>query len=662
MVHPDDTSSTNQEATPTVNAVIRNTWAPLRDISQFRRYVSRVSVTIRTKGWSRQSTRRILYRVGAHFLNANEVFRPFTANGPCVPQQFCLNRSFLASLERQTGNLRGRQGLEYCDLSAVAQALGRAVGFFTNTGQLDCDMIRAGAPVNIVSSAIPQYPVSSTNCVFIPRHLDPETGEHVFAVLAAAVNSCNVSVVTDYIRIDSNNDVVFEQPMGPDCFQAVWTALKILLWMAKQCMAGQAIAVAFCSGLHDALDVVSHTTDGLIVGDILRAIKYAPPRGTICMDGWRDYNGLANFSPAPNMAEVATVVDSIALVTAAQSSRADPLVKLGAQFYPSIFVVNKPTPPGEEERKFLATAQLCNLVFRSQKWSAKYAELLAAALCVQGGEHLGSEALRSGVCNIQANGKGCIAFRSIAPWYWIEPTTLFEERSDDIPADKGGYGIICGMNCPTFMPFYEKVSKTYETDTHDLLRVRWCSARTTGIGVAGLGDDMGLVDIVPREMSEKSLVHVRGEGEILERMKSQSCLRDYLWTRGSCWLPAPAEMLYTAPYIGMVVYKRELDENGDEKRRTAFPVDEDGMDDESGVYLVALRPMNLTDGGAGMVHHEVNRNVTSAGLRLASLLLNPAQSRRPPFVSALMPITTELTPISEINGVEGTHFSQKERM
>lgn len=131
---------------------------------------------------------------------------------------------------------------------------------------------------------------------------------------------------------------------------------------------------------------------------------------------------------------------------------------------------------------------------------------------------------------------------------WIEPTTLFEGQPDDIPADKGGHGVICGTISPTFMPFYETVWITIQLDTHDLLQVRWCSARTSGIGIAGFDDDMRLADVVPREMSERSLVLVGGIDEFLEQMKSQSCLRNYYWTRGSPWLPASRNAVHYSVY------------------------------------------------------------------------------------------------------------------
>lgn len=90
--------------------------------------------------------------------------------------------------------------------------------------------------MSVTSLANKEQPVLNANCVFMPRQSDPTTGEHVSAVLAAAVNYCGAEVVTDY-KVDGNGAPITREPRVA-CFDTAWIAIRGLLRQCDQSGAG----------------------------------------------------------------------------------------------------------------------------------------------------------------------------------------------------------------------------------------------------------------------------------------------------------------------------------------------------------------------------------------------------------------------------------------
>lgn len=578
---------------PNANAIRCISWHGLQTTEQYRRYVARIVMTVKTDAWTRQINKKVLYRIGTRSCQAVHIFKRCNYEQSFTPQKFRLNTKICRELESIVKRYdKNYPSFAECDLSGVMHVLGRAVGYFQSGRYLTCEMIRCGQPVNISSLATLSKTELDGNSVFIPHQED----FILFTVLAAAVNANGVGVFTNYVYGDLNKVALSEEEEIADCFYAVWGAVRALFAMADASDAGAVMAAAFTSGLHSAVTVLSHTAEGGLVGDMLRNVGYARPRGAIYTKYAHRFTGLPELDEKRSFLQLGEVIDSVVLITAAQAARADPLVKRGNAWYPSVFYVKE----SKEKQSLLEIAekQLKNVALRGQKFCRNYAALLSATFEVSGGEGIAAEALCQGFGNIPAEGNPHACFRAIAPFYWIEPTTLFPRRDPQIVADLHGYGVLCGTKESAQMPFYELGADMVETDMEERIRIRWRSARTVGLVLAGLGKDNNQLEDVNLWSFGGSQMGLWGGGQD-RRMVLRSRLHEILWKHSDAMVPAPAECLYGSAFIDLRICKRRVDKDGEQTYRTQLPTREDGIGDDAGISMLATFPTWIAAGDGG---------------------------------------------------------------
>lgn len=650
---------------PTLRVIGRDVAEMIGTIDVYRRYVSNVHVSFENVREKFLDSKKIIYRVGARSIVAKTIFREYDPMRASVPQAWNANPAIVSEL---VGTLRKestlRSTFETCDLSGVMQVLGRAVAYYANTGTLNCNMMRSGKPINITTTALIDFPVPNNNSVFIPRTMAPEMSEGVFAVLAAAVNSFGVPVVTDRALVSNINAVMVNEPTDATAFHSCWLAARALLAMAHKSGAGGPMSVAFVAGIHDAMSVVAHTDEGGVVRDILRGVTYNKPRGFVWTIGWRDYAGLADLSPALSLVEAQSVVDSVALLTAAESARADPLVENNGKYYPSVFAAQHKyqysdieqtamVSGSDKERQSVrrntqrhyAKQQRSLLQMRGWQWCKLYATQLAKSLCTSGETELAAEALQNGMLSLTEDNRH-ICHAVIAPWYWIEPTTLIHERDASNMADIHGYGVIAPITGSYSMPVFEHVQDPVTNNLNEFIWTKWRSARTSGLVVSMLGRPASaLEDIAPRILDENGVICEGGNGLLAQRLHDKERLNSYLWKRGSCWVPAPAELLHTGPYIGFKLYKRRFDMEGDIVHATALPATEYEISGDLSVVLKASRPSPLRSGAMGDLPRSIRRLVNSGSRNLSGGGSGGGNhdTRRLSAGDDIMPITTGLS-------------------
>ncbi len=79
-----------------------------------------------------------------------------------------------------------------------------------------------------------------------------------------------------------------------------------------------------------------------------------------------------------------------------------------------------------------------------------------------------------------------LKFKSIAPWYWIEPTGTVYAESTDTPACSEGFGPLCSPNCPGRISMFSSCEVVESSAYGTGVVVDWCSARKHGMIIHSL--------------------------------------------------------------------------------------------------------------------------------------------------------------------------------
>ena len=176
-------------------------------------------------------------------------------------------------------------------------------------------------------------------------------------------------------------------------------------------------------------------------------------------------------------------VDGILLTSAGMVARCDPCVVIKGKIYPTVLsssrgVINQCSSQQGDIRDAVDISR--KIASTCSAFCSKYISAIATLFKTTGGEEVASSCLNS-LFGLNAGKEDRhLCYKTVAPWYWIEPTSLFKQRNDDFVSEKAGYGVIVGTKDQPFeMSAFEDM-KVHEGSSYYYLDCSFRSARVSG--------------------------------------------------------------------------------------------------------------------------------------------------------------------------------------
>ncbi|QLQ79076.1 hypothetical protein HG537_0B04240 [Torulaspora globosa] len=432
---------------------------------------------------------------------------------------------------------------EPMDLTGIVEQLAAAVAFYSWTGHLDTSIICGSEPVNIeaLGDVAP-----STSQVFIPRIVDTVMTFDVFSVIAAAANAYGTTVMTD-IFDNSNFEDVFDAHAAAACVDAI----NLIAGNYQVIGADSVVVYAVIRGVHRIVSVIGHTDEDGIMQDVLRCSGFNAPYGVI-------HSGTGNVVTLPRLVSLTqnaatNWVDSVALISAASVAHCDPCNVYNGSVYPTLITSGcNPedcTPvlgPGTSDDSREITSKL-------YQDFARFAETWAGAL----GKIFGMSGSRTApVVNHLINCSRLLAgqnirharYRSVAPFYWIEPTSLLPANAFGTTAEAEGFASLVTPGQEMTRPGFERIKKAGDMGSVIVYDVVMRSARTAALLTHLTRDSKdGLADMTVWEADPTYFANVGASPDagrtLYDRMLAREGFDSWMWTRGQCPIPAPSEFL-----------------------------------------------------------------------------------------------------------------------
>jgi len=525
------------------------------DDNTFRRYRAGVFAQYPDHGSQSAVGRSIFYEVGRRYKKARDALAPPSESAMPIDCSVDINPAEAANFEglaRRFSNFSPQW--QKMDLTAIVERLAMGVASAATYGSIDTGALRGGSPTRVVALGTLDSPqTASISSVFIPRTVDTVGNDSVFAVLTAAANGCGASVTTDVLRLDANtNQPVVPGVGGPAFATACVEALRVLGANMETSGAGDLFAYAVTRGVHRVVSVVAHTDEGGFMRALLRHDRFRVPSGGI-NQALRHYPALPALA-STSIAAQAAWVDAIALKTAAAVAHCDPLVPGAGGLYPSVFSsahgdlapagTVDPSPDDADARA--VGRQIAGDLGR-------FAPLYMGALRSVFGLSTSSGVAESHFCTVGARAleqsggvDRHLKFKTVAPYFWVEPTSLLAHDQFGTPAEAEGYGARVTPGCERAESCFEQFSMLEKGSSanHMTVAFKMRSARTSALVSLMASAPAPLADIKLFQFDDSSILLPGDQGPTAGTVSAKHVAADplssYLWARGQSCFPAPA--------------------------------------------------------------------------------------------------------------------------
>jgi len=594
--------------------------------NEFRRYSStaRTSATLQDNSESRVVS--IQYEVGRVYDKISTALAVTPIGVASYDAMYDTHndlRDDFINLARKYSNFSSV--FEITNLAGVVERLGRALACASLYDNLESSHLRGDNELTIHTLGAADAPITAlTNAVFIPRLVETQMNQNIFSVLANAVAGEGSAVATDVVELDATTRrPLISSVSGSALTAAIVGALRILGANMATCDVGSLFGYALARGLHKTLTVVGHTDEGGFMRDVFRRGAFSPPFGGI-HSGLDVYTGIPALQTGSFNA-VAAYCDAILLTTAAGVAFADPCVELRGSIFP--FVSNGTThaDPEVDPGQHLAGTAAMVARHRAQinsvmdKFGNNYANVLGKIFGCHGGENHVARHLSACSISIPDDNRH-LKFASVAPFFWIEPTSLLPVAFCPERARIAGSCSLGDVGVDVSHPLFEAITPYGGCDAYaSAFAVQVRSARTTPMLYHWLGNSLnGLSSVRIRQMDPMGIIHPGGSdtsGTVEDRLKRDSSISSYLWVRGQSPFPAPGEFLNLNASLGIYVSHVTLDDDGIPTMEHV-PTSSEFL--SSKVTVNVSRPVGLKVGKSNAYDSTARRARTRATRELAS--------------------------------------------
>lgn len=416
--------------------------------------------------------------------------------------------------------------------------------------------------------------------VFISQNVGSRPHSGVFWTLANAVGACGTTVCTDRVVLVDGTAPMAVSRSGPALWRDILDALRILGELYDRASAGERFAYAFFKGLHHVNSVVAHGDEGGLIRDIWRECSMPKPYGGLPAD-CPLHGGLPTVTLQAPYSALCAIVDSLSLQSAAAVAHCAPLVFNNQGEARPVVVIGylselartgAGTPPADDapEAEKKAYSSLCQKVAEERlvhantlrgplldtmaEFSTRYLPALARLLDMNVMDN-GDERCHSWMWMAASfvldspDNRHLVKNAVLAPYFWIEPTTILPRNKFGNPAEVHGWASLgAGDEQHRHRWFdYVEVVDSENCGWHSYT-IRFEGARKA-LWMSCLADhkDDGLAQVHFKRIHADSLMLISnqaGDGDPTKAWASKTNLGKYLWKRGQSKLPHPAECLH----------------------------------------------------------------------------------------------------------------------
>nr|WAK77538.1 MAG: putative coat protein [Coniothyrium minitans RNA virus] len=557
-------------ASPLTGTVAGISAGTIQADNQYRRYRSGLTIGVHEHGSVTQYRRSIFYEVGRRYGRLNDALGAHGDEVIPVDASVRINAAEAANFEgfaRRFSNFSPQWVM--MDLAGIAERLAKGVAAQSIFGGVTITNLRAHQPVRVVALGTLDSPQTASNSsVFIPRTVDTVGNDHVFAVLVAAANGEGAAVTTDVLRLDANtNEPIVPAVSGHALGTACVEALRIIGANMEASGAGDIFSYAVTRGVHALVSVVGHTDEGGYMRELLRYGRFRVPYGGI-NQSLRDYPSL----PAAGSLSASTMsawVDAIALKTAAIVAHCDPTVTASGGVYPTVFTAaaGDVSPPGTDEGDTPTDADGRAIGRQVSGDLGRFAPLYLHGLTRIFGLNTNSQVAEAHFCTVAGaylanNVDRHLRHKTVAPYFWIEPTSLIDVGFLGSPAEAAGFGALATPGETAHIPTFERHRELDRgrNANFSTLAFKMRTARTSGLIAAHAASPAPLAHMKLYQFDDDSVIlagdQVPTRGDVRVKHSAADPLSSYLWVRGQSAIPAPAEFIniqgsYAAKYMNV---------------------------------------------------------------------------------------------------------------
>lgn len=393
---------------------------------------------------------------------------------------------------------------------------------------------------------------------------------------------------------------------------------------------GDVFAYAVTRGIHRAVSVVAHTDEGGFMRNLFRAGRFRAPYGGI-NQALRVYPGLPVLASTSAPA-IAAWVDAIALKTAAAVGHCDPLVPGNGGYYPTVFTAThgELSAPGmPEEEPTDADARTIGRFISADigRFAPLYIGALTSLFAMRSVSGA-AEGHFSTVAQMALEQRGAVdrhlKHKTVAPYFWVEPTSLLAVDQFGTLAEAEGYGSKVTPGGEASVPCFEDYSvlERGASANHATVAFRMRTARTSALVSALAAEPAPLVGLRLYQYDTSSIVLPGDQGPTPGDVRTKHAAADpvssYLWTRGQSCFPAPAEFINTQGVYGAKLSLVDWDHDWN---ATLSDLPEDG---EMGSVPIQFRvsiPSGLATGASNAGDRGAKRARSRAAIALSQSLL-----------------------------------------
>lgn len=545
---------------------------------EFRRYAAVLDVRTDVRKRSRFVSVPIVYEIGMRdtFYDKNvfksKTWRAALQGGFILPDyRYPVADGIRASLEQRKFKYTLPPAWLDFNFDRIVCTLGGMLAMLSLEPRLSTlDFRQQGWDVRGMTQAGDAFSVQDSGTVFLDNMLGPGGSRAPLWAMVCAANIAGCEVTLPVVDCDAKGSPLGVELYGAELVRGVTVALNLLSSYYSICGVGDAFAVALTKGIHSILSVVAHSDEGGYMRDLLRRCDYVPsyggfPQGVPLSGGVPVDDGLCEGS-------LVSMVDAIALATAACVAHSDPMVCEDGMLFPTVLSAGNPVGPDgvsplspEELGKHMAR----QIAGEFEGFAATYARCLTAVFGLQQGAvpGAGASALVSMASSLGEVGSRHTRVPVIAPFFWIEPTCVLPRDAFGTVAESGGSGSLASRDSTVVVPMFPGLEAV---GVGNMYRSDWAmdyrSARTTPfIMFAANNRDDGLGHLCLKSFDSENVVLARMSPSEIREYKAHAGgihFDKLLWRRGQSKLPHPAELLYTDGRVGFSILHHTMDDKG----------------------------------------------------------------------------------------------------
>nr|AYD61656.1 putative coat protein [Blechomonas juanalfonzi Leishmaniavirus-like RNA virus 1] len=512
-----------------------------------------------------QANLRVFHRLKLRTSSLEEVDYLKGFEGVCgrYPQT---QHSMLSSLFSRHSEVRITESFEaQVDFSSMLYHAGRCLMWYSMTQKCGYEEVtnsKKGGRDDCAISCIGNLPgaVALTGqALYLPDRIREKSPLLYDTLLMLGVAAeANIVLGTVVLNQGTLRMAVTQRP-PEDVACGLHLAVEYLLALSSLCGVGTAAALALTCGLHSIATVVGHTDEGGLMRDVLRADV---PRGCYGIIGDVE---LIQTGCLPRLLGVTSwnmlsgIWDKITLATAGLVAVSDPLMRIGAKFYPTIVSTQAPSVYERVVAYFRSSNDFAGL----------YLKNLTTYFGVTHDENTAGSLYLTYLFNSSIENKGGISDRHasaqvIAPWFWIEPTGVFKNTTwMESPANDLGYGVLAIPRVPTTVGSCDDVLSIASRGPDTVVTLDWTTARRNtllnillrkrddGLGRIRVVPEAGdwILDGQPRRRDCTVTNHGTESATCGHKNPNLGTIDEYLWGRTSSDLFAPAELTSLQPVL-----------------------------------------------------------------------------------------------------------------